>query len=240
MVNTPDHKSVNVPVGNLCLLDDIDEPPDESYPNNTSASSNSSSSFDIPPDASPPVPPRVVNAAPLPKNQTGSQTVEPLLMIDSNNMATLPPPIPNKPKTFDPLSSTSKRSSSAMSFENNFVHTDSFSSAKNVSTVRGTPPLIKPPPALAQIAKSACTEPEVGVSVGQFRVSFVLNNKQQLEHFVQFYYRYFLSINISVMLYVAFVLIFNCQLYRVLCQFIFIFFQQTNLFPILRIHWMQA
>lgn len=131
MVNLPDHNSIvnNVPVGTLCLLDDVDEHTiltataiDDSYTIRMSAS-NSSSSFDTPPDTLPPVPPRIM------KHKKHSQLDTSL----TSSVAPLPLATLTQP--------------SPMSFESNFVHSDSLKIAsKTIASMRTTPPLLLPPP----------------------------------------------------------------------------------------------
>lgn len=144
MVNTPDHKiASNVPIGTLCLLDDVDEHTiltatsiDDSYTIRMSPS-NSSSSFDTPPDTLPPVPPRIL------KHKKHS-----ILDTTSLSSSIAPPSMLTQ--------------SSPMSFENNFVHSDSLKNvSKSIASMRTTPPLLLPPPLQNAVAKCVSVESEV-------------------------------------------------------------------------------
>lgn len=126
MVNTPDHKPVaaNVPVGALCLLDDVDEhtiltatATDDSYTIRMSAS-NSSLSFDTPPDTLPPVPPRIM------KHKKHS-------LLDTSLTSSIAP---------------SPMSAFTQSFENNFVGRPPKNTSQSIAAMRTSPPLLLPPP----------------------------------------------------------------------------------------------
>lgn len=151
MVSPPDHTttSTNVPTGTLRLLDDVDEHTiltataiDDSYTIRMSAS-NSSSSFDTPPDTLPPVPPRIMKHKKhslLDTSLTSSSVVAPSLAMSQFTQ------------------------SSAMSFENNFVHSDSLKNASKqaIASMRTSPPLLLPPPLKnVSIENSVSAQPEV-------------------------------------------------------------------------------
>lgn len=145
-MSPPDHKTpTNVPVGTLCFLEDDDEhtiltatATDDSYTIRMSAS-NSSTSFDTLPDTLPPVPPRIM------KHKKH-------LVLDTSLTSRVAP---------SPLGAFTQ--SSAMSFENNFVHSDSLKNAsKTIASMRTTPPLLLPPPLKnVSVAKSVSAESEV-------------------------------------------------------------------------------
>lgn len=93
LVNTPDHhqpvQSSNVPVDKLFSFDDSSGETSNYLEANDSSATNSSSSFDAPPDV-PPVPPRISN--PPPRNNR-TATSEHLIIIDTDdNMDVAPIP----------------------------------------------------------------------------------------------------------------------------------------------------
>lgn len=148
MVSPPDHKTpTNVPVGTLCFVEDDDEhtiltatETDDSYTIRMSASNSSTStSFDTPPDTLPPVPPRVM------KHKKH-------LVLDTSLTSSVAPL---------PLAAFTQ--SSPMSFENNFVHSDSLKNAsKTIASMRTTPPLLLPPPLKnVSVANNVTAESEV-------------------------------------------------------------------------------
>lgn len=154
LVNTPDHqaKSATIPTGTLFSLDDdVGESSHYLEARNDSSASNSTCSFDAPPDVLPPVPPRVTN--PPPRNNRIA-TSEHLIIIDTDDQIdTAPIPVARRTKTATqsppppPPPHTKALLSNRIGFENNFVqNTNSLNLKKNNTVMNRSESLIEPPP----------------------------------------------------------------------------------------------
>lgn len=161
LVNTPDHqpKQMTVPVGKLFSFDDSGETSNYLEANDSSAT-NSSCSFDAPPDV-PPVPPRVTN--PPPRN-TRMATGERLIIIDMDVNIDARAPIPaarakasKMQISMTTINNTTTAATTAKppifdrntGFENSFVsNVNSLNIQKNNNGVNGARPQphIDPPP----------------------------------------------------------------------------------------------
>ncbi|XP_055317584.1 DENN domain-containing protein 1A isoform X3 [Sitodiplosis mosellana] len=157
LVNTPDHqaKSSTIPPGTLFPLDDVGESSPYLEARNDSSASNSTCSFDAPPDVLPPVPPRITN--PPPRNNRNA-TSEHLIIIDTDDQVD-PAPVPaarNRTKTatqpppppLPPHNSVAKApANNRNGFENNFVqNTNSLNLRINNIIINRTESLIEPSP----------------------------------------------------------------------------------------------
>lgn len=153
LVNTPDHqaKASTIPTGTLFSLDD--DAGESSYleARNDSSASNSTCSFDAPPDVLPPVPPRITN--PPPRNNRVA-TSDHLIIIDTDDQIdTAPVPAARRAKTATqsppppPPPHTKALLNNRIGFENNFVqNTNSLNLKKNNTVVNRSESLIEPPP----------------------------------------------------------------------------------------------
>lgn len=156
LVNTPNHqpKQMNVPVGTLFSLDDAGETSSYLEANDSSAT-NSTCSFDAPPDV-PPVPPRITN--PPPRN-TRIADSEHLIIIDTDiNTDTVPIPAARaKAASKMQINNTMTTATAAKppifnrnaGFENSFVsNINSLNIQKNdsgMNRARATPHIVPPP-----------------------------------------------------------------------------------------------
>lgn len=160
LVNTPDHqlKKITVPVGKLFSFDDSGGSSNYLEANDSSAT-NSSCSFDAPPDV-PPVPPRITN--PPPRN-TQTAASEHLIIIDMDvNMDAAPIPATRAKASKMQMSMTTNNNTKTAAttakpsifdrntgFENCFVsNINSLNIQKNNNGVNEArpPPHIDPPP----------------------------------------------------------------------------------------------
>lgn len=150
LVNTPDHQSkqMTVPLGTLPVfsLDDFGETSNYLEANDSSTT-NSTCSFDAPPDV-PPIPPRIGNS-----RRTRMAANERLLIIDTDvNIdaapipahVAIPPPSVNNTNNTTPVGTAAKNN-----FEKSFVsNVNSLNIQKSNNGVNraARPPLIDPPP----------------------------------------------------------------------------------------------
>lgn len=155
LINTPDHQPIqaHVPVGKLFSFDDSSGETSNYLGANDSSATNSSCSFDAPPDA-PPVPPRIVN--PPPRNNR-SATSEHLIIIDADDSIDATPIPTARTKTSKTQMATDNNTTIAaatakppiLGFEKNFVsNINSLNIRKNNNGVNGLlpQPHIDPPP----------------------------------------------------------------------------------------------
>lgn len=157
LVNTPDHQPIqpNVPVGKLFSFDDSGGETSNYLEANDSSATNSSCSFDAPPDV-PPVPPRITN--PPPRNNR-TATGEHLIIIDADdNMDVAPIPATRTKASKMQMSMTTISNNTAAAttakppifgFENSFVsNINSLNIKKNQNGVnkQRPQPHIDPPP----------------------------------------------------------------------------------------------
>lgn len=150
LVNTPDHqaKSSTVPIGTLFSLDDVGESSNYLEARNDSSASNSTCSFDAPPDVLPPaVPPRITN--PPPRNNRIA-TSEHLIIIDTDDQVDVAPVPVARTKTKPTMTNNSVPKLAAnnrIGFENNFVqNANSLNLKKNNVVVNRTKSAIIEPP----------------------------------------------------------------------------------------------
>lgn len=149
LVNTPDHHAKQMTAAHgaalpLVSLDDFGEPSNYLEANDSSAT-NSTCSFDAPPDV-PPVPPRIVN--PPPRN-TRTAANEHLIIIDTDvNINAAPVPATRAKTSKLYVASMAGATAAKHSFENSFVsNINSLNIQKNNNGANGgQPPLIGPPP----------------------------------------------------------------------------------------------
>lgn len=162
LVNTPDHqpRQVNVPTGKLFSLGDDDDGCESSnyLEANDSSATNSSCSFDAPPDV-PPVPPRILNPPRSGRIATGDH----LIIIDTDDQVDVAPVPVARSKTAKFQTHTTNvalakppignrhpppPTPSSPAFENSFVsNTNSLNTHKNNNGVsRASPAIIEPPP----------------------------------------------------------------------------------------------
>lgn len=156
LVNTPDHqlKSSTIPTSAFFSLNDVGESSNYLEAKNDSSASNSTCSFDAPPDVLPPVPPRLTNPPPSRHNRIASS--EHLIIIDTDDQvdtvpvpavrtkikSTQPPPPPMTNNTVTKPSAMDNR----IGFENNFVQTTNTLNLKKSNVVANRVSLIEPPP----------------------------------------------------------------------------------------------
>lgn len=147
LIPTPSQLMVrdrDIPIGTLCVFDDADEATEQSF---ETSPTHSSMSFDSPPEATPPVPPRILN--PPPSRQARATT---------NTMTPPPRPLPHKSRSDSAGSVTS-----SMSFENNFVNNDALRITNNRTMARAAPLPIPPPSVTTNnFQNNLCAEVGVG------------------------------------------------------------------------------
>lgn len=173
LVHTPDHqaKPSNVRAETMFYLGGERESSNYLDPiANESSTTNSSNSFDAPPDALPPIPPRILNP---PRNSRIAN--DHLIIIDTDDVTdTVPVPVPvarMKTKSMTPSTVVQNR----FSFENDFVANPLNSQMNRVANR----PFIEPPRKLQNNKLNTTNESkssEVCRRSSQFSVSLFIGN----------------------------------------------------------------
>lgn len=211
LVNTPDHQTKHsiVPVGHLFALDNVGETSGYLEANDSSAT-NSTCSFDAPPDQVPPVPPRITNPPRNPRLTTSDH----LIIIDTDDTTDMPPvPVARtKTKFYTSMSAPTpppppnRHPNFNIGFENNFVlNANSLNIQKNNGVGRA-PPFIEPPPLnhkLNMTNESKTSEVRISSFHFSFNCTFqiwpTLVSFRSYYYSIYYYYYYFFLLAVEYM-----------------------------------------